>query len=151
MTLTWCGSVLQQGLYLDEIIKDEVKWTTFSIIYTKQLLVYAYQSMGHSSTGRQTGQGLPAVNGRHRPSRVLPWGPQNLCKEDGTQKDWVQSLQGASSLPWEQKVESRLERMMEGLYTQEGTPLSTQTVDTAQQRADILPALAAQVQVPRLS
>lgn len=41
--------------------------------------------------------------------------------------------------------------MMEGLYTQEGTPLSTQTVDTAQQRADILPALAAQVQVPRLS
>jgi hypothetical protein len=26
MTLTWYGSVLQQGLYLDEIIKDAVKW-----------------------------------------------------------------------------------------------------------------------------
>ena len=47
---------------MDEIIKVAVKWAV-SIIYIIQLLVYADQSMGHS-TGRQTGQGLPAVNGR---------------------------------------------------------------------------------------
>lgn len=62
--------------------------------------------------------------------------PQNLCKKDGTEKDCVQSLLGAkSSLPWVQKAETRLERMMEEFWTQEHTPLSTQTGGHCLQRA----------------